>query len=195
MLYSNSRSTPASIISGVILISGTSAFAMPSDITKPRLVRQPDSSRNFDETTVNALADRGIVIPGEGLILDVGCGRGRCIEFLGVDAQRVVQLDSSRNMLKLQDRETCCLRVHADATAVPLLDDQFIAVVEVLIDPFIGLNFFSEAFRLLKRGGVFFASTHTSNWGSCWRKRGDYPRRGPLSRSRSKRIPRTASPA
>ena len=121
--------------------------------------------RNFDETTVNALADRGIVIPGEGLILDVGCGRGRCIEFLGVDAQRVVQLDSSRNMLKLQDREPCCLRVLADATDVPLLDDQFVAVVGFLIDPFIGLNFFAEAFRLLKRSGVLFASTPTSEWG------------------------------
>ena len=50
-------------------------------------------------------------------------------------------------------------------TDVPLLDDQFIAVVGFLIDPFIGLNFFSEVFRLLRAGGVFFASTPTSEWG------------------------------
>lgn len=121
--------------------------------------------RNFDETTVNALTDRPVTIPAEGLVLDVGCGRGRCIEFLGVDAQRIVQLDSSRKMLELQDRESCCVRMLADATDVPLLDDQFIAVVGFLIDPFIGLNFFSEAFRLLRVGGVFFASTPTSEWG------------------------------
>ncbi len=126
--------------------------------------------RNFDETTVNALTDRPVTIPAEGLVLDVGCGRGHCIEFLGVDAQRIVQLDSSRKMLELQDRESCCLRMHADATDVPLLDDQFIAVVGFLIDPFIGLNFFSEAFRLLRVGGVFFASTPTSEWGLPLRK-------------------------
>ncbi len=126
--------------------------------------------RNFDETTVNALTDRPVTIPAEGLVLDVGCGRGRCIELLGLDAQRIVQLDSSRKMLELQDRESCCLRMHADATDVPLLDDQFIAVVGFLIDPFIGLNFFSEAFRLLRRDGVLFASTPTSEWGLPLRK-------------------------
>ncbi len=126
--------------------------------------------RNFDETTVNVLTDRPVMIPAEGHILDVGCGRGRCIEFLGVDAQRIVQLDSSRKMLELQDREPCCVRIHADATDMPLLDDQFIAVVGFLIDAFIGLNFFNEAFQLLRRGGVFFASTPTSEWGLPLRK-------------------------
>lgn len=121
--------------------------------------------RNFDETTVNVLTDRPVTIPAEGLVLDVGCGRGCCVEFLGVDAQRIVQLDSSRKMLELQDREPCCLRIHADATDMPLLDGQFIAVVGFLIDPFIGLNLFSEVFRLLRGGGVFFASTPTLEWG------------------------------
>lgn len=127
--------------------------------------------RNFDETTMNALTDRSVSIPAAGLVLDVGCGRGCCARFLEVDAQRIVQLDSSRKMLELEDRESCCLRIQADAADMPMLGNQFIAVVGFLIDAFIGLNFFSDAFRLLRSGGVFFATTPTSEWGFPLRKR------------------------
>src|SRR6266498_225552 len=57
------------------------------------------------------------------------------------------------------------LRVHADAASVPLFDEQFAVVVGFLIDPFIGLNFFSEAYRLLRSRGLFLATTPTAEWG------------------------------
>ena len=83
---------------------------------------------------VQALAKHP-VIPKEGLVLEVGCGRGRCKEFLGIDAFRIVQLDSSRQMLGIEERESCYLRVHADAASVPLFDEQFALVVGFLLIP------------------------------------------------------------
>ncbi len=121
--------------------------------------------RNFDAATAQALAKHPVSIPKEGLVLEVGCGRGRCKEFLGIDALRIVQLDSSRQMLGIKERESCYLRVHADAASVPLFDEQFAVVVGFLIDPFIGLNFFSEAYRLLRSRGLFLATTPTAEWG------------------------------
>ncbi len=85
-------------------------------------------------------------MPKHGLILEVGCGRGRSNEFLKVPSNRIIQLDSSREMLALSDRESCCLRVLADATSVPLFDQQFSGITGLLVDPFIGLGFFSYAY-------------------------------------------------
>jgi ubiquinone/menaquinone biosynthesis C-methylase UbiE len=82
-----------------------------------------------------------------------------------VSTNRIIQLDSSQKMLALTPREPCCLRLHADATSIPLFDEQVGAVVGFLIDPFAGLNFFSEAYRVLAPGGWFFATTPTAGWG------------------------------
>jgi len=57
-------------------------------------------------------------------------------------------------MLALENREPSFLRVLADATSVPLFDTQFSGIVGFLIDPFIGLAFFSEAYRLVVPGAV-----------------------------------------
>ncbi|MDA2934805.1 class I SAM-dependent methyltransferase [Acidobacteria bacterium AH-259-D05] len=125
--------------------------------------------RNFDFTTVDSFAKHPVPIPEDGLVLEVGCGRGRCAEFLSIEARWIVQLDSSREMLALEDREPCLLQVYADAASVPLFDKQFTALVGFLIDAFIGLNFFSEAYRLLEPGGLFFATTPTAEWGHTLR--------------------------
>jgi len=129
--------------------------------------------RNFDVTTKAAFDKNPIEIPKQGLILEVGCGRGRSSEFLKVPANRIIQLDSSREMLALSDREPCCLRVLADATSVPLFDQQFSGITGFLIDPFIGLGFFSEAYRLLIPGGLFLATTPAEEWGHLLRGQED----------------------
>jgi SAM-dependent methyltransferase len=120
--------------------------------------------RNFDTATKAAIAGNPLRVPEAGLVLEVGCGRGRVREFLGIRADRVVQLDSSINMLQLHDRETCLLKLHADATAIPLADRQFSAVIGFLIDPFLGLTFFAEAFRMLQPGGVLLFTTPAWEW-------------------------------
>lgn len=121
--------------------------------------------RNFGFTTIRAIENNPVSIPDDGLVLEVGCGRGRCIEFLGIESSRVVQLDYSTKMLSIEDREPSLLRMHADATSVPIFKEQFSAVIGFLIDPFIGLNFLSEAFRLLIPGGFLFFTTPTEEWG------------------------------
>jgi len=125
--------------------------------------------RNFDAATKSALARKTFALPDAGLILEVGCGRGRCQEFLGVDKNRVVQLDSSREMLDLTDRESALVRILANAACVPLFDSQFSAVVGFLVDSFIGLCFFAEAYRLLLPGGMLLVTTPASEWGQALR--------------------------
>jgi SAM-dependent methyltransferase len=126
------------------------------------------TSRNFDATTLHALAQRKPRLE-DGLVLEVGCGRGRVGEFLGIAPSRVVQLDLSREMLSLDDRERCALRLQADATNIPLFDSQFAAVVGFLSDAFLGLSFFFEANRMLNRGGGLVLTTPSHEWGEALR--------------------------
>jgi SAM-dependent methyltransferase len=125
--------------------------------------------RNFDAATVAALARHSVILPSHGLTLEVGCGRGRSQEFLRITGSRVVQLDSSPEMLAVSPREESLLRVLADATNVPLLDSQFSAVVGFLVDSFIGLCFFAEAYRLLLPRGVLLLTTPAAEWGHALR--------------------------
>jgi SAM-dependent methyltransferase len=125
--------------------------------------------RNFDSATVAALQSVKDRVPRDGLVLEVGCGSGRCNTFLKIDPSRIVQLDASREMLALKNREKCLLRVHGDAASIPLFDAQFEAVIGFLADPFIGLQFFAEAWRVLRPGGLLLVSTPTPDWGHTLR--------------------------
>jgi SAM-dependent methyltransferase len=102
-------------------------------------------------------------------VLEVGCGRGRVGEFLGIEPSRVIQLDLSHEMLALGDREPCALRLHADATNIPLFEGQFSTVVGFLSDAFLGLSFFREAHRMLKHGGGLILTTPSYEWGEALR--------------------------
>lgn len=126
--------------------------------------------RNFDETTLSALEPLRARIPRDGLILDIGCGRGRCVEYLKVDPNRIVQLDNSLAMLELSAREDCLIRVLHDAERLPFLDMAFACVASFLCDTFFGLNFLSEAFRVLRPGGVFLATIPSFEWGMALRR-------------------------
>jgi SAM-dependent methyltransferase len=128
------------------------------------------TSRNFDRTTAFALKERKLD-SRVGLILEIGAGRGRSGEFLGVTPNRVVQLDSSEEMLNLPDREPCLLKIHADACAIPLASGQFAAVVGFLADPFFGLDSLAEARRVLDDGGELLITLPTYQWGEPLRRR------------------------
>lgn len=122
------------------------------------------TSRNFDSATIDALRNRQFA-PPDGLVLEVGAGRGRAFEFLQIDRSLVVQLDSSELMLAVEPREQSSLRIHADACSMPLLGRQFAAVVGFLVDPFMGLDFLAEAYRMLIDGGLLLLTVPTLEWG------------------------------
>lgn len=126
--------------------------------------------RNFDEATKVALQTIQYRIPKHGLVLDVGSGRGRCKEYLGIDTDRVVQLDNSTVMLKIQPRESSLLRVVHCAESLPFLDNTFCCVTAFLCDTFIGLNFLSEACRVIEQGGIFVGTTPSYEWGIALRE-------------------------
>lgn len=130
------------------------------------------TSRNFDEVTKIALAQKPL-IHSDGLVLECGAGRGRAKEFLGVPKERIIQLDASETMLSLQSREECVIKIQADACDIPLSSGQFKSVVGFLVDPFLGLSFLQEAFRMLKDGGQLLLTTPTLVWGQALRSKLD----------------------
>jgi SAM-dependent methyltransferase len=121
--------------------------------------------RNFDEVSKAALASFRTRVPPRGLILDVGAGRGRCNEYIGVNARRVVQLDDSPLMLEVEPRESCLLRVLHSAEYLPFADCEFACVTAFLCDAFIGLNCFTEIHRVLQSGGIFIGTIPSYEWG------------------------------
>jgi ubiquinone/menaquinone biosynthesis C-methylase UbiE len=127
------------------------------------------TSRNFDEATTSALGPVRNRISADGLVLDVGAGRGRCCEYLAIDSRRVIHLDNSSRMLQVTPREHSLIRVVHQAEHLPFLDEQFSCVTSFLCDPFLGLNFLAEAYRVLKRGGLFIATTPAHEWGNTLR--------------------------
>lgn len=124
------------------------------------------TSRNFDQTSSHALQPVRARIPPTGLVLDIGAGRGRCNEFLAVNPERVVQLDNSQRMLEVNPREACMLRVLHQAESLPFFNTEFSFVASFLCDPFLGLNFLHEAYRVLAPGGLFVATTPSYEWGA-----------------------------
>lgn len=126
--------------------------------------------RNFDEATLRALKHQAPEIPTEGLILDVGAGKGRCVEFLGLSASRIIQLDNSTRMLQVTPREECALKILHDAELLPFLDGSFCCLTAFLCDPFLGLSFLHEAHRVLTNEGLLIATTPSYEWGIPLRK-------------------------
>lgn len=121
------------------------------------------TSRNFDATTVNAIASLAIAYP-HGKVLELGAGKGRAGEFLRIEPNRVVQLDNSQAMFDLPAREDCLVKVVADACRIPLASRQFDVVVGFLADPFFGLASISEAYRVLNDRGQLFLTLPTYDW-------------------------------
>ncbi len=126
------------------------------------------TSRNFDNATRCALETAPFPVR-PGCLLEIGAGRGRVGEFLGVDSSRVVQLDNSEAMFELPGREECSLKVLADACHVPLVSRQCSTVVGFLIDPFIGLECLAEAHRMLVPDGGILLTLPTQRWGTTLR--------------------------
>jgi SAM-dependent methyltransferase len=128
-----------------------------------------ETSRNFDVATQEALRSLDLAMPA-GSVLDVGCGRGRCGEFLRVSPDQVVQLDNSMEMLNVVPREPALLKILHDAEELPFPDGAFATVVAFLCDPYLGLNFLSEARRVLREDGLLLGTTPSYEWGVTLRR-------------------------
>jgi len=124
------------------------------------------TSRNFDRTAMAALASVRALVPRDGLILEVGSGRGRSCELLEIDPRRVIQLDNSVRMLEVEPREDCALRVLHRAESLPFLNDEYACITAFLCDPFLGLEFLGESHRVLRKGGFLIATTPAYEWGA-----------------------------
>ncbi|GAG14779.1 unnamed protein product, partial [marine sediment metagenome] len=129
------------------------------------------TGRNFDEASLVVLQNIKDMLPNDGPVLDVGSGKGRCNEYLDIQSDRIVQLDNSKRMLELEPREECVLRIHNSAEDLPFLNSEFTVATAFLCDAFLGLNFLSETFRVLKDGGFFIATNPSFIWASTLRKK------------------------
>jgi ubiquinone/menaquinone biosynthesis C-methylase UbiE len=128
------------------------------------------TSRNFDEITKDALSQEKVIFV-DGLVLECGAGKGRATEYLKLNSNQIVQLDASLKMLELEEREQCLIQLNADACRIPMPSQQFVGVVGFLVDPFLGLDFLSEAYRMLKDGGKLLLTSPSEEWGSALRKK------------------------
>jgi ubiquinone/menaquinone biosynthesis C-methylase UbiE len=59
--------------------------------------------------------------------------------------------------------------MHADAIDMPFMDESFSVVTSFLCDPFLGLEFLSQAYRVLKKEGVLIFTTPSFSWGKALR--------------------------
>ncbi len=118
--------------------------------------------RNFDYTTLTALNAERLFLPMP--IIEVGAGRGRCLEFTKKAA--TVQVDSSMEMLNLWPREPA-VRVHASATEMPFPNKSFNTLVAFLCDPFLDAEFLKEARRVV--ADTMLLTTPAYEWGTALR--------------------------
>lgn len=104
----------------------------------------------------DALGVSGLLGPGEGLCLDLGCGTGLFFDSLAASGRTVVGLDRSADQLRFARARSRRI-VQADAAALPFGDGSFPTVVSLWIstdvDDFSAVV--SEVARVLTPGGLF----------------------------------------
>lgn len=104
----------------------------------------------------------GLLGPGSGLCLDLGCGTGLLFDALAATGQTVIGLDRSADQLRHARRRSRQV-VHGDGAVLPFRDQAFSSVVASWIstdvDDFPAV--LSEGARVLIPGGTFlFCGAH-----------------------------------
>lgn len=112
-----------------------------------------------------------VTIPPRQVVLDIGCGLGRLTRPLARDAERVIALDVSNEMLDRAQSLNADLGnvewVHGDGTSLQPAGDRTVdvcishVVFRHIPDPAITLGYIREMGRVLKPGG--FAAFELSN--------------------------------
>jgi len=95
-------------------------------------------------------------------VLDIGCGTGRGIKHLyDFKAKEVCGVDVSEKMIAIAQKKFKTTKfVLADSESLPFEDESFDVVTALYLIVHIGdlRKTFDEAFRVLKKGGVFILS-------------------------------------
>lgn len=114
---------------------------------RDKRIRLQSTMRTFDEIAEDFDRTRykpwpecvefGRTIPGDSLVLDIGCGNGRNSIFLA-ERHRVVGLDISRKMIDIARRNLAgkglggkCEFVQSDITTIPLRDSTFDSILHI----------------------------------------------------------------
>jgi len=126
--------------------------------------------RNFDLATANSIYSYKQNLPENGLVLELGSGKGRIGEYLGIDQKRVIELDLSRKMLRLSPREESEERIQSDALNLPFKSKSFSMVAAFLYDPYNIHTLYHEISRVLSNDGVFIGTLPQFEWGKALRK-------------------------
>jgi SAM-dependent methyltransferase len=126
------------------------------------------TSRNFDDATRSALTRLRFDLTADTYV-EIGCGRGRTREFLGL-LESGIHVDLSAPMLYHEPRESASGRVRADALSLPIRSRACSLVTSWLLDPYNHPEFYEEVARVLRPDGVLIGSLPTALWGMSARR-------------------------
>jgi SAM-dependent methyltransferase len=124
------------------------------------------TSRNFDAATAAFFRSRTCPFPSDGMVLEIGAGRGSVGGLCGLAHDRVIQTDVCLAMLMLRPREKSRWRLQCDARSLPFVDRGFAGVAALLFDPYNGFRAFAEISRVLRTDGVFLGTLPHHEWGT-----------------------------
>lgn len=104
------------------------------------------------------------LLPKDGYILELGCGEGYGTSLLSKYVKRIVGLDVDKktisNALNKYGSKNCSFQLY-NGLKIPYEDNTFDGVVSFQVIEHIkdDINFVSEAYRVLKKEGIFILTT------------------------------------
>lgn len=122
------------------------------------LIEKDTPSNSYSQKRIKEIISK--YYDAKGLFLDIGCGTGQLLQLLGAKNIRALGIDISMQMLKEDKRRNPnCMRANNYRT--PFKDNTFtmvsaFAVVHHMADLEM---FFSEIFRILKKGGIVYTDS------------------------------------
>lgn len=109
-------------------------------------------------------------------LLEVGAGASIVSEWLSRNGRildRFIVTDLSSKMLQYSHNHVIDQRIVCDAQKLPFIDGSFDVVVASLGDPYNTTPFWSEAVRVLRRGGYLLFTSPSFEWASQYRGMSD----------------------
>jgi ubiquinone/menaquinone biosynthesis C-methylase UbiE len=135
--------------------------------------------RNFRDASRSFLREALHIAQPRGRGLEVGAGDSLLAELEGEAFERLILLDNSTEMLSYSKRFQRIARlVVGDARALPFPSSSISLIAASLADPFNLPLFWSEARRVLEKGGCCIVTLPSYEWASSFRKNTQQEREG-----------------